>query len=128
MAYLRNTNLSSGTNHATPKTKFYQMRWFKITIPIVLILLIAGGVFFWKAGSVLNKITEGGILNSLAHSLPGIGDELKGENEDRINILLLGMRGENVPGGGLLADTIMVVSIKPTENKLSMISIPRDLY
>jgi len=45
-----------------------------------------------------------------------------------VNILLLGMRGENVPGGGLLADTIMVMSIKPGENKVAQISIPRDLY
>ena len=38
------------------------------------------------------------------------------------------MRGENIPGGGLLADTIIVASINPKENKASMISIPRDLY
>ena len=38
------------------------------------------------------------------------------------------MRGANLPGGGTLADSIMVVSIIPKENKVSMISIPRDLY
>ncbi|MFZ5982006.1 MAG: LCP family protein, partial [Patescibacteria group bacterium] len=65
---------------------------------------------------------------SLVHSLPGVKNELKGEAEDRINIAVLGMRGENVEGGGLLADTIIVVSIKPKENKLSMISVPRDLF
>jgi len=60
-------------------------------------------------------------------SIPGVKKELKGETEDRVNIALLGMRGENVTGGGLLADTIMVMSIKPKEGKFSMISIPRDL-
>ncbi|MDD3498205.1 MAG: LCP family protein [Candidatus Moranbacteria bacterium] len=95
---------------------------------LVLIFIIVG-LIFWKAGSVLNKISsEGGLLSSIAKSIPGIADELKGEDEGRINILLLGMRGENVPGGGLLSDTIMVVSINPELKRVSMVSIPRDLY
>jgi polyisoprenyl-teichoic acid--peptidoglycan teichoic acid transferase len=112
-----------------PKKRFYKRRWFKILSVIILIAVIGGGAFLWKTGYILNKIsTKGGIFKSIIHALPGVEDKLKGENEDRINILLLGMRGENVPGGGLLADTIMVASIKPAENKVSLISIPRDLY
>lgn len=44
------------------------------------------------------------------------------------------MRGENMPGGGLLADTIMVASLKldnsesGNDDKVGLISIPRDLY
>jgi polyisoprenyl-teichoic acid--peptidoglycan teichoic acid transferase len=38
------------------------------------------------------------------------------------------MRGSNLPGGGLLADSIMVAAIRPQENKVALISIPRDLY
>ena len=112
-----------------PKKRFYKRRWFKILSVIVLIAVIGGGAFLWKTGYILNKIsTKGGIFKSIVHALPGVEDKLKGEDENRINILLLGMRGENVPGGGLLADTIMVASIKPAENKVSLISIPRDLY
>ena len=94
------------------------------------IIVLAGGIFFWKAGSVFNKIsTGGGFLKNITGALPGVNkDELKGEKEDRINILALGMRGENVPGGGTLADTIIVISVKVKENKVSMISVPRDLY
>lgn len=109
------------------EVKFYKKKWFKIAAPIAIVAILVVG-FFWKAGSTLNKISKGGIFSSIIHSLPGVSDELKGENEDRVNILLLGMRGENVPGGGLLADTIMLASIKPKENKISMISLPRDLY
>jgi len=99
-----------------------------IFIVLGIILLIFAGIL-WKAGSVLNKVsTGGGILSTIARSLPGVDNTLKGEEEGRINILLLGMRGENVDGGGLLADTIMVVSIKPAEKKVAMVSIPRDLY
>jgi LCP family protein required for cell wall assembly len=93
------------------------------------VFFVVGGVVAFKTGYVLNKVsTKGGLFSSLLHSVPGVGDTIKGEKEGRINFLLLGMRGENVPGGGLLADTIMVVSIKPAENKVAMISIPRDLY
>jgi LCP family protein required for cell wall assembly len=108
--------------------KFYQKKWFKVASVIAIIFILAGGVIFWKMENVLNKISNGNIFSSLLHTIPGVKDELKGEKDGRINVLLLGMRGEDVEGGGLLADTIMVVSIKPAENKVAMISIPRDLY
>jgi len=110
------------------KPKFYKRKWFIVTATILLIIICVGGFFAWKTGSTLSKITKGGMLRSIVQLVPGVNNTLDGESEGRINILLLGMRGENIPGGGLLADTIMVMSIKPQENKVSMISIPRDLY
>ena len=110
------------------KVRFYKKRWFKITSVVVLILLLGGGVFAWKTGSVLNKISGGGLIRSIVNNIPGVESKLKSDDNGRINVLLLGMRGENVPGGGLLADTIMVASIVPQENKASLISVPRDLY
>lgn len=108
-----------------PKKK----KWLKITLIILAVLFVIGGVIAFRTGSVLNKIsTKSNLFGSLVHAVPGIGDTIKGEKEGRINVLLLGMRGENVPGGGLLADTIIVVSIKPAENKVAMISVPRDFY
>jgi LCP family protein required for cell wall assembly len=110
------------------EAKFYQKKWFKIISVIALIFILAGGVIFWKMGSVLNKISDGNIFSSLLRAVPGVSNELKGEKDGRINVLLLGMRGEGDEHGGLLADTIMVISIKSAENKVAMISIPRDLY
>ncbi len=107
--------------------KFYQKKWFKIIIFLVVILGIIFGVVAWKTGGVLSKISSGNLLGSIVKSIPGVNNDLKGEKEDRINIALLGMRGENIPGGGLLSDTIIVASIKPKEGKVSMISVPRDL-
>lgn len=113
---------------AGSKPKIYKKKWFQVTIVFVAILVLVGGTIIWKTGGVLNKISsKSNIFNSIIRSIPGVNNELKGESEDRINVALLGMRGENVPGGGLLADTIMVASIKPSEGKVSMISIPRDL-
>lgn len=76
------------------------------------IALLAGGVFAWKTGAFLNKISEGNanIFKSLVKNLPGVEKKLQGEDEGKINILLLGMRGEGMDGGALLADTIMVLS------------------
>jgi polyisoprenyl-teichoic acid--peptidoglycan teichoic acid transferase len=131
MAYLERNPAGNSAERiiAKPaKTKFYKKRWFKIVAPILLLLIIGGGLLSLKTGSVLNKITKGGLLNSIAHNIPGISDELKGEKDGRVNVLLLGMRGADLPGGGTLADTIILVSIKPQENQVSMISIPRDLY
>ena len=110
------------------KVRFYKKRWFKIALVVVIVLLLGGGIFAWKTGRVLNKISSGGLLRSIVNNIPGVESKLKSDDNGRINVLLLGMRGENIPGGGLLADTIMVASIIPQENKASLISIPRDLY
>jgi len=108
--------------------RFYQKKSFKISMLILVLLIVGGGIFVWKTDRVLTQVSGGGILGSLSHVIPGARNELKGETDGRINIAILGMRGANLPGGGTLADSIMVVSIIPKENKVSMISIPRDLY
>lgn len=114
------------------KKRFYKNKWFLGGLFAFVAILAIGGFFAWKTGYILNKISESdnSALKSLFNVLPVVGklDELEGEDDGRINMLLLGMRGENVPGGGLLADTIIVVSLNTQENKVAMISIPRDLY
>ncbi|NTV41206.1 MAG: LCP family protein [Candidatus Moranbacteria bacterium] len=104
-------------------------RWVKILLIIVAIFVFVGGLVSWRAGSLLNKISSNGnILGTLGHMVPGLNEALEGEEQGRINILLLGMRGADDPAGGNLADSIMVVSVFPKENKASMVSIPRDFY
>lgn len=125
MAYFE---AKSNKNSGIPKKKFYKRKWFLVVAVLIALVLLAGGAFAWKTGRILNKISSGGIFSSFIHAIPGVKDELKGEADGRINVLLLGMRGNNMPGGGLLADTIIVASIAPKENKVSLISIPRDLY
>ena len=112
------------------KKRFYRRRWFKVVSVLVILMLIGIGFIMYKTGSTLSKIsTKNGFFKSLWNTIPGVGpDELAGQKEGQINVLLLGMRGNDIPGGGLLADTIMLVAIKPEENKAALISIPRDLY
>ncbi len=49
-----------------------------------------------------------------------------GQENDRINILLLGIGGSG-HDGPYLSDTNIIVSIKPSTKQVAMISIPRDL-
>ncbi len=53
--------------------------------------------------------------------------ELKKTNEEKINILLLGIGGGS-HDGPLLTDTIMFASIDPLKLSVNLISIPRDLW
>jgi LCP family protein required for cell wall assembly len=126
----KSTDASLGEGKVSTKKRVIRVALFGLAL-----LLIAGGAFAWKTGMTLDKISQGdaNIFKSLVKTLPGVEKTLSGETEGRINILLLGMRGEGVEGGGLLADTIMVLSIHPKNgegdmSKASLISIPRDLY
>ena len=104
-------------------------KWWIAAGVVLTVLSASGGVLFWKVGNVLNKISvKGESIGSIAHATLNDQGQIKGENDGRINILLLGMLGANHPGGGLNTDTVMVASIEPKANKISLISIPRDLW
>lgn len=73
--------------------------------------------------SWINKIPIIGQIKTFAEtsSVP-----LKGEERGQVNILFLGIGGDG-HDGGQLTDTIMVFSIDTKNNKVAMLSIPRDL-
>lgn len=51
------------------------------------------------------------------------------KDKNRINILILGVRGKGDEiNGGLLTDTIMIFSANKKNGKTALISIPRDIY
>jgi LCP family protein required for cell wall assembly len=52
---------------------------------------------------------------------------LRGEQDGRINILLLGRAGAHYAGREL-TDTIMIASIDTERRKVALLSLPRDLY
>jgi len=56
-----------------------------------------------------------------------IGKDLRKDDNDYTNILLLGDGGFDRDGAGLL-DTIMVASIDYEKNAVSLLSVPRDYY
>jgi LCP family protein required for cell wall assembly len=114
------------------KPFFFGSKYRTIWTLVGLFILIAGAVgggLLLRAQRTLNEITGNNtsIFDTARTLLPGTSVTLKNEN-GRTNILLLGMRGEGDVHGGLLTDSIMLLSIDSETNKTAMISFPRDIY
>jgi LCP family protein required for cell wall assembly len=113
------------------EVKFYKRKWFLALVAFLVLILGIGGWFTYKTLNTLSVISgsETSKWQALTGGVSGIfGGSTVAEENGQTNILLMGMRGEELPGGGLLADSIMVLSLRADENKAAMISIPRDLY
>lgn len=117
-------------NEFTKKSSSKIKKIFKFFIYIIIFLIIGLIIFFSQAlissensSSWIYKLP---IISQIKHLAESADKELKGEDRDRINIILLGMGGEN-HGGGYLTDTIILTSIEPSTKKVSFLSIPRDL-
>jgi len=103
------------------------VKWF-----VLAFLLVGLGIGSWigyTANSALKRITDDPGNNSSLFSFLGdfSSNNLKGKAQGRTNILLLGMGGKNHPGG-MLSDTMIVLSINYSDNKIGLISVPRDLW
>ncbi len=92
---------------------------------VAIFILVFSFQIVFSGDSIIESIEKINIFQNYGLSLTK-DTPLLGEDEDRINILLLGMGGAGHPGP-FLTDTMIVMSIKPSENKVAMISIPRDL-
>lgn len=90
----------------------------------VIALLFAGKILVSSKSS--SEWFKNTFFSGLSHLVINPSTQLKGEENDRINILLLGMGGANHEGGNL-TDTIILLSLKPSTKQASMISIPRDM-
>lgn len=91
------------------------------------------GFFFLKVNSTFGKISDKpvsneAVINAIVDTIKNednSSEKLDGFKEGRINILLLGMAGENKPGQ-YLTDTIMIASVDTENFKVSLLSLPRD--
>lgn len=99
----------------------------KCLIWLIIFIAILCLIFFglYKIGSAVWEITSES-SDSVWERITGILPIQKEKN--RIDILALGIRGVNDPNGGLLTDSIMIISYKPSTEQIALISIPRDLY
>jgi LCP family protein required for cell wall assembly len=107
--------------------------WLFFKVSILILILSFFGLLAYSSQiplsgddsnyNILSKLNLIGQIKNLAESAD---KKLKGEEADRINIVLLGMGGKG-HDGSYLTDTIMLVSLQPSTKKVAMISIPRDL-
>ncbi len=99
----------------------------RIFLTLAIFLSVAGSALSYNVGSSADG--NGGHLSLFAtiRHLVGAGDRmLKGEKDDRVNVLLLGIGGEG-HDGPQLTDTIIFASYQPSTDAIGMISIPRDM-
>ncbi|WXR61943.1 LCP family protein [Peptostreptococcaceae bacterium AGR-M142] len=92
----------------------------------VIFATIFTGLGFY-VNSQMTKEQEIVEITRLKHNLDSTKDEQKDQDEDIINILLLGvdsLKGKNTHNSR--TDTMMVLSLDTTQNKASIVSIPRD--
>jgi polyisoprenyl-teichoic acid--peptidoglycan teichoic acid transferase len=123
--------------YENPKPVFPKKRkrrfffWLIIAIIILGIAFFAAMTFAYKFYATSQKVIEAYPPNSFFQSLRDVASKnilpLRGENEERINILLLGLAGENYPGENL-TDSIIIASVNPKTYQTAMLSVPRDLY
>lgn len=110
-------------------------RWlFRVFLCLLIFAVIGTAFILWRISSVSKKISVNNtasitdnIRSVMTPLLSAEHRPLKGEAEGRINILLLGAAGESNPGKNL-TDTIMILSIDTRNNKVALLSLPRDLY
>ncbi len=95
-------------------------------IALIVIAIIFSGKVIMSSQGASQWLTNNTFWGRVTHLAATSDNKLIGEDQDRINILLLGMGGAN-HDGGYLADTIILVSIKPSTKQVALISIPRDL-
>ncbi|HLC70357.1 MAG TPA: LCP family protein [Patescibacteria group bacterium] len=131
--FLQPDQLNNGGDEEPPKKKKPFFSFF------VVLLLIIALVYTYRSFSSARQPEDGAaydpitlqpkkmsLLQTVKNFIFHSDNILEGQKEDRINILLLGMGG---PGhdGPYLTDTNIILSIKPRDKTVAMISVPRDL-
>ena len=81
---------------------------------VFAVLIILAGIAFYSVSRPSHRL----VPNHLSD----------GMKADRINILFIGVGGEAHPTHDDLADSIILVSLKPSTKQAAIISIPRDLW
>lgn len=119
-------SLAKNDSQARPARRH---KWgLKRTALTLLAIIIAGSLLM----GIKFYITErhlfrgGGGAPALASSIDV--NSLRSEGDGRINVLILGNGGPEHQEGPDLTDTIMIASIDPVNNQISLLSLPRDLW
>ncbi len=111
------TSLISQPKHRHHRLRTFRKWSLRSVAALIVIVLVIGGYLFSKGYMQLHRVFVGGSTTaSLSTTKPG-----------RINILMLGIGGPGHDGADL-TDTMMVASIDPVNNKMDLLSVPRDLW
>ena len=115
-------------NHHNLKPPAKKQRVFKLffypLIFIAIFIFIFSFEVMLSGNSIIDNLGKINVLKTIGFSLSD--KPLAGESDDRINVLIMGMGGAGHPGP-YLTDSMILASFKPSTDKITMISIPRDL-
>ncbi len=95
-------------------------------IAVLVVALVLSGKILISSQTDSNWLSGLGIFTKIRQLVPAADKQLVGEENDRVNVLLLGMGGEG-HDGAYLTDTMILASLKPSTKQVSLISVPRDL-
>ncbi|MBI2582981.1 LCP family protein, partial [Candidatus Azambacteria bacterium] len=115
--------LDEPTSSQTPEPET-KSRWGR---RLFLLGLLALAVFLFVHTGLAKLVLQSRVFSFDTRGGARLPELFKPE-KDRVDVLLLGIRGADDPNGGLLADTIMLVSYQPSTERAAFISIPRDLW
>ena len=95
---------------------------------IVVIAATAGIIFSYQVSTTSESTAfpDFSLVSTIKHFVTSGSRELDGEDEDRVNLLLMGIGGEG-HDGPQLTDTIIFASYQPSTGAIGMMSLPRDM-
>lgn len=122
-------------NPFRPKPRRWGRRILLVIASAFSLWLLGSALFGWGGGTlkVVNNLAFIGGEDSPPTPTPiPISEdpeyEMPANDKSRIDILVLGIRGEDdTENGGLLTDTILLFSLNPDTGAATLTSIPRDL-
>lgn len=120
-------------NEDSGKTPPMSRRQFVLyfTVGLTVILALFFGIKSLMADDSLEtasalKPKKIGFFQTMKNFFFASDDMISGQENNRINILLLGIGGQG-HDGPYLSDTNIILSIQPNTKKVALVSIPRDL-
>jgi len=114
----------------TPEMRPGAKRVSRFVIFFIVTLLAVGGIAFSSnvifSDTPIVSWADGTFLGHLRTLVRSADKPLAGEQDDRVNILLLGMGGKG-HNGPYLTDTVILATYRPSTDEVALLSIPRDL-
>ncbi len=101
-------------------------RYFFLTVLVGVVVGVGFSFAMTKTNLASEAAENNGFFRTFASFVTSGDRELIGEDEDRVNFMLLGIGGAG-HDGPQLSDTIIFASLKPSTSDVGMMSIPRDL-
>ncbi|MDW0110682.1 LCP family glycopolymer transferase [Sporosarcina aquimarina] len=103
--------------------KHNRLKWLWISMFVVLTMAAAGGIYI---STIYNsvKATVNEVTHEPIQAISAVASKQKVEQRETLNILLLGV--DEREGDRGRSDTMIVMTLNPTNSRMQMISIPRD--